>query len=70
MEDVHKMAITVSQLCFLYEMENLNNTLLQRIDDAMYKVKIEVDSNKQLEHAYCRIQEQCIKNKKETTKKQ
>lgn len=70
MEDVYKMAIAASQLCFLYEMENLNNTLLQRIDDAMHKVKIEADTNKQLESAYCHIQEQCIKSNKETSEKQ
>ncbi|XP_070160937.1 uncharacterized protein [Polyergus mexicanus] len=70
MEDVYKMAIAVHQLSSLYDMENLSNTLLQRIDDAKCKVKAEVDSNKQLEHAYWRMQGQCIEGSKERTEKQ
>lgn len=70
MEDVYKMAIAVSQLSFLYEMESLSNTLLQRIDDAMSKVEAEINNNKELEYTYRRIQEQCIKSSKETTEKQ
>ncbi|KAM0728361.1 hypothetical protein ACS0PU_005143 [Formica fusca] len=70
MEDVYKMAIAAHQLSSLYDMENLSNTLLQRIDDAKCKVKAEADSNKQLEHAYWRMQGQCIEGSKERTEKQ
>ncbi|CAL1676032.1 unnamed protein product [Lasius platythorax] len=70
MEYVYTMATAASQLSYLYEMENLCNTLLQRIDDAMCKMKAEIDSNKQLEHTYWYIQGQCIKGSKEPTEKQ
>ncbi|XP_032689331.1 uncharacterized protein LOC116852782 isoform X2 [Odontomachus brunneus] len=63
MDYVHKMAVAASELSFLSGMDSLSNSLCQRIDDALSNVKIEVESNLELEQAYRHIQQQCIKNK-------
>lgn len=65
MDYVHKMAVAASELSFLSGMDSLSNSLCQRIDDALNNVKIEVESNLELEQAYRHIQQQCIKNSKE-----
>ena len=73
MEYVYKMAETVSELSYLYRMENLSNTLLQRRNDAMFNVNAELNSNKELEQLFWRMQGQCIRKSQqqgETTEKQ
>ncbi|XP_032689332.1 uncharacterized protein LOC116852782 isoform X3 [Odontomachus brunneus] len=69
MDYVHKMAVAASELSFLSGMDSLSNSLCQRIDDALSNVKIEVESNLELEQAYRHIQQQCIKNTKDTSDK-
>lgn len=68
MNYVHKMAVTSAELSYMCGMDSLTNTLQQRIEDTLNKVKAETDSNTELERAYWCIQEQCIKGSKETKK--
>jgi hypothetical protein len=68
MDHVHKMAEAASTLSYLTGLDNISSTLQQRLDDALKKVKIEIDSNTELEREYLRIQEQCIKDSKKTKK--
>ncbi|EZA47657.1 hypothetical protein DMN91_012573 [Ooceraea biroi] len=68
MDYVHKMAEAASMLSYLSGMDNISNTLQQRIDDALNKIKVEIESNAELEREYLRIQEQCIKDNKKTEK--
>ncbi|KAL6267494.1 hypothetical protein P5V15_000568 [Pogonomyrmex californicus] len=71
MDYVHKMAVTSAELSYMCGMDSLTSTLQQRIEDALNRVKMEIDSNLELERTYWHIQEQCIKgNKKITEKKQ
>ncbi|KYN31456.1 hypothetical protein ALC56_14337 [Trachymyrmex septentrionalis] len=70
MDYVHKMAVASAELSYMCEMDSLTSTLQQRIEDALSKVKMETDSNTELERTYWRIQEQCIKGSKENIKKQ
>ncbi|XP_029175369.1 uncharacterized protein LOC114943810 isoform X2 [Nylanderia fulva] len=65
MEHVYNIAISTSHLSYLCEMENLCNTLLERLDDTMSKVKAELNSNKELELTYWRIQGKCINDNKD-----
>ncbi|XP_011152380.1 uncharacterized protein LOC105191004 isoform X2 [Harpegnathos saltator] len=66
MDYVHKMAVATSEISFLSGMDSLSNLLCQRINDVLDNVKKEVESNLELEQAYRHIQEQCIKNSKDT----
>lgn len=68
MDHVHKMAEAASTLSYLSGMDNISNTLQQRIDDALNKMKAEIESNAELEREYLRMQEQCIKNSKKIKK--
>jgi len=69
MDYVHKMAVASAELSYMCGMDSLTSTLQQRIEDALDRVKAEIDSNTELERAYWRVQEQCIKGDKETTEK-
>jgi len=64
------MAVASTELCYICGMDNLTDTLQQRIEDALNRVKAETNSNTELERAYWQIQEQCIKGSKKTTKEQ
>jgi len=68
MDHVHKMAESASTLSYLTGLDNISSTLQQRIDDALNKIKIEIESNTELEREYLHIQERCIKNSKRTKK--
>lgn len=70
MDYTHKMAVASAELCYMCGMDSLTDTLQQRIEDALNRVKAETDSNAKLERAYWHIQEQCIKGNKEIIKKQ
>lgn len=66
MDYVHKMAVAASELSFLSGMDSLSSSLCQRIDDALGNVRMEIESNMELEKVYRRVQEQCIKESKQT----
>lgn len=68
MNYVHKMAVASTELCYICGMDSLTDTLQQRIEDALDRVKAEINSNTELERAYRLIQEQCIEGSKKTTK--
>ncbi|XP_077264470.1 uncharacterized protein LOC143898698 [Temnothorax americanus] len=70
MDYVHKMAVASAELCYMCEMDSLTGTLQRRIDDALDRVKTEINRNAELERAYRLIQEQSIKSSKETIEKQ
>lgn len=70
MNYVHKMAVASTELCYICGMDNLTDTLQQRIEDALNRVKTETNSNIELERTYWHIQEQCIEGSKKTTKEQ
>ncbi|XP_011862644.1 PREDICTED: uncharacterized protein LOC105559157 isoform X2 [Vollenhovia emeryi] len=69
MEYAHKMAAASAELCYMCGMDSLTGTLQQRIEDALNRVKVEANSNAELERAYRHIQERCIQGSKETTEK-
>lgn len=60
MDQVHKMALTASEVCYLAGMDNLSMTLCQRIDDALRNVQKEMDQVQKLENDYRYVQQQCI----------
>lgn len=66
MDYVHKMAVAASELSYLSGMDTLSNMLCERIENALNNVKIEIGKNLEAEKAYRYIQEQCIKDSKET----
>ncbi|XP_012538747.2 uncharacterized protein LOC105838031 [Monomorium pharaonis] len=70
MDYVHKMAMASAELSYMCGMDSLTSTLQHRIEDALNRVKAETNSNTEMERAYWRIQERCIKDSKETTEKQ
>ncbi|XP_076246857.1 uncharacterized protein LOC143186897 [Calliopsis andreniformis] len=59
---IHKMAVAVSEICYLSGMDNLSFTLSQQVDDIIKKVQEEVDNITKLEQEYCNVHEECIKN--------
>ncbi|XP_070511166.1 uncharacterized protein [Cardiocondyla obscurior] len=70
MDYAHKMVISSAELCYMCGMDNLTDTLQQRIEDALNRVKEENDSNAKLERTYWRIQERCIKDTNKKTEEQ
>lgn len=63
------MTVASAELCYMCGMDSLTSTLQQRIEDALNRVKAETNSNAELERTYWHIQEQCIKDSKETIEK-
>lgn len=63
MDNVQRMAESVTTLCYLSSMDSLSMSLCQRIEDALRQREHQVQENIKLEKQYYLLQEQIIKSK-------